>query len=74
MLVYLLKTYKEGKESGMGGFFQGVVFGLIGAGVSVTDELRIFNNLIIGIKNTVLIFNHKFKMKDLETLELYKKL
>ena len=57
-----IKPYQEGKKSGIGGFFQGVGIGLIGAAVSpVTAGLRIANNLIIGIKNTALIFNPKLK-------------
>ena len=57
-----IKPYKEAKKGGIGGFFQGVGAGLIGAAVSpVTAGLRIANNLIVGIKNTALIFNPKLK-------------
>ena len=57
-----IKPYKEAKKSGIGGFFQGIGAGLIGAAVSpVTAGLRIANNLIIGIKNTALIFNPQLK-------------
>ena len=57
-----VKPYQEAKKSGFGGFIQGVGTGLIGAAVSpVTAGLRIANNLIIGLKNTALIFNPKLK-------------
>ena len=57
-----VKPYQEAKKSGFGGFIQGVGAGLIGAAISpVTAGLRITNNLIIGIKNTALIFNPKLK-------------
>ena len=54
--------YKEAKKSGFGGLIQGIGAGLLGAAVSpVTAGLRIANNLIIGLKNTALIFNPKLK-------------
>jgi vacuolar protein sorting-associated protein 13A/C len=57
-----IKPYQEAKKSGFGGFIQGVGTGLIGAAVSpVTAGLRIANNLIVGLKNTALIFNPKLK-------------
>jgi hypothetical protein len=57
-----IRPYQEAKKSGFGGFIQGVGAGLIGAAVSpVTATLRIANNLIVGIKNTALIFNPKLK-------------
>ena len=57
-----IKPYQEGKKGGFGGFIQGVGAGLIGAAISpVTAGLRITNNLIVGIKNTALIFNPKLK-------------
>jgi hypothetical protein len=57
-----IKPYQEGKKSGIGGFFQGVGAGLIGAVVSpLTAGLRITNNLVVGLKNTALIFNPKLK-------------
>ena len=57
-----IRPYQEAKKSGFGGFIQGVGAGLIGAAVSpVTAGLRITNNLIVGIKNTALIFNPKLK-------------
>jgi hypothetical protein len=56
------KPYQEAKKSGFGGFIQGVGAGLLGAAVSpVTAGLRIANNLIVGLKNTALIFNPKLK-------------
>ena len=62
MLEYLLNHIKKGKKSGIGGFFQGVGAGLIGAVVSpLTAGLRITNNLVVGLKNTALIFNPKLK-------------
>ena len=57
-----IKPYQEAKKSGFGGFIQGVGTGLIGAAVSpVTAGLRIANNLIVGLKNTALIFNPELK-------------
>ena len=57
-----IRPYQEMKRSGFGGFIQGVGVGLIGAAVSpLTAGLRIANNLIVGIKNTALIFNPKLK-------------
>ena len=57
-----LKPYEEAKKSGIGGFFQGVGAGLIGAAVSpITAGLRITNNLVVGIKNTALLFNPKLE-------------
>ena len=57
-----IRPYQEAKKGGFGGFIQGVGAGLIGAAVSpVTAGLRIANNLLIGIKNTALIFNPKLK-------------
>ena len=56
----IIKPYQEAKKSGIGGFFQGVGAGLIGAAVSpFTAGLRITNNIFVGIKNTALIFNPK---------------
>ena len=53
-----IKPYEEAKKSGIGGFFQGMGAGLLGAAVSpITAGLRITNNLFVGIKNTALIFN-----------------
>ena len=55
-----IKPYQEAKKGGIGGFFQGVGAGLIGAAVSpFTAGLRITNNLFVGIKNTALMFNPK---------------
>ena len=55
-----IKPYQEAKKSGIGGFFQGVGAGLLGAAVSpFTAGLRITNNLFVGIKNTALMFNPK---------------
>ena len=57
-----IKPYQEAKKSGFGGFIQGVGSGLIGAAVSpLTAGLRIANNIIVGTKNTFLIFNPKLK-------------
>ena len=57
-----IKPYEEAKKSGIGGFFQGVGAGLIGAAVSpITAGLRITNNLVVGIKNTALLFNPKLE-------------
>ena len=57
-----IRPYQEAKKNGFGGFIQGVGAGLLGAAVSpVTAGLRIANNLIVGIKNTALIFNPKLK-------------
>ena len=54
--------YEEAKKGGIGGFFQGMGAGLIGAAVSpFTAGLRITNNLFVGIKNTALIFNPKLE-------------
>ena len=58
----IIRPYKEAKKSGFGGLIQGIGAGLLGAAVSpVTAGLRIANNLIIGLKNTALIFNPKLK-------------
>lgn len=44
-------------KRGIGGFFQGMSAGLIGAAISyITAGLRITNNLFVDIKNTALIF------------------
>ena len=57
-----IKPYEEAKKGGIGGFFQGMGAGLIGAAVSpFTAGLRITNNLFVGIKNTALIFNPKLE-------------
>ena len=57
-----IRPYQEAKKSGLGGFLQGVGAGLIGAAVSpVTAGLRITNNILVGMKNTILIFNPKLK-------------
>ena len=57
-----VKPYEEARKSGIGGFFQGMGAGLIGAAISpFTAGLRITNNLFVGIKNTALIFNPKLE-------------
>ena len=62
MAGLFIKPYQEMKKSGIGGFFQGVGVGILGAAVSpLTAGLRIANNLAIGIKNTALMFNPKLK-------------
>ena len=70
------KIIKKKKKKCYRGFFQGVDIGLIGAAFSpVTPGLRMANNLIIGIKNTELIFYPKLKNERFRyPLELYKKL
>ena len=56
------------------GFFQGVDIGLIGAAFSpVTPGLRMANNLIIGIKNTELIFYPKLKNERFRYLRTIQK-
>ena len=57
-----IRPYEEAKRSGIGGFFQGMGAGLLGAAISpFTAGLRLTNNLVIGIKNTALIFNPRLK-------------
>ena len=57
-----IRPYEEAKRSGISGFFQGMGAGLLGAAISpFTAGLRLTNNIIIGIKNTALIFNPKLK-------------
>ena len=57
-----IKPYEQSKKKGIKGFFNGLGSGVLGAVVSpFTATFRITSNILIGIKNTVIMFNPKIK-------------
>ena len=58
------KPFMGAKKEGVKGFFKGLGSGILGAVVSpFTAILRVTNNLFVGLKNTVYLFNPKLKTK-----------
>ena len=56
------KPFEGAKKQGVKGFFLGLGSGLVGAVVSpFTAGFRVANNLFVGLRNTVNIFNPKLK-------------
>ena len=57
-----IKPYEQSKKKGIKGFFKGLGSGILGAVISpFTATFRITSNILIGIKNTVNMFNPKIK-------------
>jgi vacuolar protein sorting-associated protein 13A/C len=56
------KPYQGAKKEGVKGFFKGLGSGVLGAVVSpFTALFRVTNNVFVGLKNTVNMFNPKLK-------------
>ena len=58
----VFKPYEGAKKEGVKGFFKGLGSGVLGAVVSpFTAIFRVTNNIFVGLKNTVNLFNPKIK-------------
>ena len=57
-----IKPYDQSQKKGIKGFFKGLSSGLIGAVISpFAATFRLTSNILLGIKNTVNMFNPKIK-------------